>query len=81
MSNFECYSEATNPIQHLRQYQDKIVVHSHDDLLLSRVFPSSLKGCRLKLVLFAPETISLKFLGGEVCFVPPIRFPTGAEEK
>ena len=25
-------------------YQDKMSVHSHDDLLLSRVFPSSLKG-------------------------------------
>jgi len=44
MPGFECYSEATDPIQHLRQYQDKIVVHSHDDLLLSRAFQSSLKG-------------------------------------
>ena len=43
MSSFECYSGATDPIQHLCQYQDKIAIHSHDDLLLSRVFPSSLK--------------------------------------
>ena len=44
MPSFECYSGATDPIQHLHQYQDKMAVHSHDDLLLSRVFPSSLKG-------------------------------------
>ena len=44
MPSFEHYSGATNPIQHLRQYQDKMVVHSHEDAFLSRVFPSSLKG-------------------------------------
>ena len=44
MSSFDCYSGATYPIQHLRQYQDKMAVHSHDDSLLSRVFLSSLKG-------------------------------------
>ena len=44
MSSFECYSKAIDPNQYLRQYQDKIVVHSHDDLLMSRVFLSSLKG-------------------------------------
>ena len=44
LPGFECYSEATDPIQHLRQYQNKIMVHSHDDLLLSHVFPSSFKG-------------------------------------
>ena len=42
MLSFECYSEATYPIQHL-QYQDKIAVYSHDNLLLSHVFLSSLK--------------------------------------
>jgi len=44
MLSFERYSEATNPIQHLYQYQDKTVVHSHNNLLLSCVFSSSLKG-------------------------------------
>ena len=38
MSRFEHYSGATDPIQHLRQYQDKMAVHSHDDLLPSLVF-------------------------------------------
>ena len=42
MLSFECYSGVTNPIQHLHQYQDKMAVHSHDDLLLSRVYPSIL---------------------------------------
>ena len=51
MPGFECYSEATDHIQHLRQYQDKIVVHSHDDLLLTRVFPSNLKGVAYDLSL------------------------------
>ena len=41
MSSFKYYS--TDPIQHLWQYLDKIAIHSHDDFLLSRVFPSSLK--------------------------------------
>ena len=44
MPSFEYNSRATDLIQHLRQYQDKMVVLSHDDALLSRVFPSSLKG-------------------------------------
>ena len=44
MPSFERYSGATDPIQHLQQYQEKIEVYSHDDLLLSRVFSSSLKG-------------------------------------
>ena len=44
MPNFKCYSGVTDPIQHLRQYQDKMAVYSHDDLLLSRVFSSILKG-------------------------------------
>ena len=50
MPSFEYYSGVTDPIQQLhqyqdlRQYQDKMVVHSHDDILLNRVFPSSLKG-------------------------------------
>jgi len=42
--NFECYSGATDPIQYLWQYEDNMTVHSHDDLLLGCVFPSSLKG-------------------------------------
>ena len=44
MLSFEHYSEATDPIQHLHQCEDKMVVHSHDVLLLSRVVLSSLKG-------------------------------------
>ena len=58
MLNFKCYSRATDPIHHLRQYQDKMAVHSHDNLLLSPVFSSKSQGCRLRLVPFAPETIS-----------------------
>ena len=42
--SFEHYLGATNLIYHLRQYQDKMVVHFHDDVLMGRVFPSSLKG-------------------------------------
>ena len=44
MQSFEYYSGATNPIQHLWQFQDKMAVHSHDDLHLSHVFPYNLKG-------------------------------------
>jgi len=44
MPGFEHYLGATDLIQHLRQYQDKMAVQSHDVAFLSRVFPSSLKG-------------------------------------
>ena len=43
MLNFDLYSRATNPIQYLRHYQDKMVVYSHNDLLMSQLFPSNLK--------------------------------------
>ena len=43
MSSFDLYSRVTDPIQHLRHYQNKMTVYSHDDLM-SRVFPSSVKG-------------------------------------
>jgi len=44
MLSFDGYAEVTNPIQHLKHYQDKMAVYSHDVLPVSRVFPSSLKG-------------------------------------
>jgi len=43
MSSFNLYSGAPNPIQHLWHHQDKLAIYSHDDLM-SRVFPSCLKG-------------------------------------
>ena len=42
--SFECYSGATDSIQYLRQYQDKMTVHSLDNLRLSHVFSFSHKG-------------------------------------
>ena len=44
MPSFDLYFDATDPIQHLRHYQDKIAIYSHDDLRISWVFLSSLKG-------------------------------------
>ena len=44
LSSFNLYSRAPNPIQHLWHHQDKLAIYSHDDLLMSRVFPYSLKG-------------------------------------
>ena len=44
MSSFDHYSGTSDPLLHLRQYQDKMAVYAHDDLLLCRAFPSSLKG-------------------------------------
>ena len=45
--SFDCYIGVTDPVQYVRAYQVKMVVHSGDDLLLCRVFPSSLKGVAL----------------------------------
>ena len=58
MPTFDHYSGTSDPLLHLRQYQDKMAVYSHDDILLCRAFPSSLKGC-LPLVLLAPEELAL----------------------
>ena len=41
--SFDCYTKKTNPVQHFQAYQVKMAVHSHDDPLMCRVFPSSLK--------------------------------------
>jgi len=43
MPTFDHYSRTSDPLHHLRQYQDKIAVYAHDDLLLFRAFSSSLK--------------------------------------
>jgi len=45
--SLNCYTGVTDPIQYVRAYQVKMAVHSHDDLLLCRVFPCSLKGVAL----------------------------------
>ena len=45
--SFDCYTGVTDPFKHLRAYQVKMVVHSHDNRLMCRVFPSSLKGTAL----------------------------------
>ena len=42
MPTFDHYSGTTDSLSHLRQFQDKITVYAHDDLLC-RAFPSSLK--------------------------------------
>ena len=41
---FECYSGQSDPIWHLRQYQDKTVIYTWSDPILCRIFPSSVKG-------------------------------------
>jgi len=43
MPTFDYYSGTFDLFLHLRQYQDKMAVYAHDDLLCW-AFPSSLKG-------------------------------------
>ena len=31
---FDCYSNQSDPIQHLRQYQDKMVIYSRNNFIL-----------------------------------------------
>jgi len=52
--SFKCYTRVTDPVQHIQAYQLKMAVHPHDDCLMCRVFPSSLKGIGLGLVLLSP---------------------------
>ena len=39
---FIMYNERTDPIEHVSQFKQKMAVHSQDEALLCRVFPSSL---------------------------------------
>jgi len=41
---FDCYFSLSDLIQHLHQYQDKMVIYARNDPILCRIFPSSLKG-------------------------------------
>ena len=44
MSSFDHNLGTSDPLIHLRQYQDKMALYAHNDLLFYRAFPSSLKG-------------------------------------
>ena len=39
---FTMYNGHTDPMEHVSQFKQKMAVHSQDDALLCRVFPSSL---------------------------------------
>ena len=39
---FTMYNERTDPVEHVSQFKQKMAVHSQDEALLCRVFPSSL---------------------------------------
>ena len=39
---FAMYNGRTDPVEHVSQFKQKIVVHSQDETLMCRVFPSSL---------------------------------------
>ena len=39
---FAMYNRRTDPVEHVSQFKQKMVVHSQDEALLCRVFPSSL---------------------------------------
>ena len=39
---FAMYNGLTDPVEHMSQFKEKMTVHSQDEALLCRVFPSSL---------------------------------------
>ena len=39
---FTMYNGRTNPVEHVSQFKQKMAIHSQDEALLCRVFPSSL---------------------------------------
>ena len=39
---FAMYNGRTDPVEHVSQYKQKMAVHSQDEALMCRVFPSSL---------------------------------------
>jgi len=43
-STFDSYTGASNPIQHIRHFQDKMMFYFHNDWVMCLTFPSSLRG-------------------------------------
>ena len=41
---FDYYSGASDPVQHIRHFRDKMIIHSRNDALMYLTFPFSLKG-------------------------------------
>ena len=39
---FNCYDEKTNPVKHISHYIQMMSLHTHNDALMCKVFPSSL---------------------------------------
>ena len=39
---FTMYNGRTNPVEHVSQFKQEMVVHSQDEVLMCKVFPSSL---------------------------------------
>ena len=52
---FGCYFGQSDPVQHLRQYQNKMVIHSRNDSILCLIFPSNLKGVAFDWFHFLPS--------------------------
>ena len=45
---FAIYNGRTDPVEHISQFKQKMAVHSQDEALLCRVFPSSLGPMRMR---------------------------------
>ena len=45
---FNSYDEKTNPIEHVSHYIHMMSLHTHNDALMCKVFPSSLKPMTLR---------------------------------
>ena len=58
--SFDCYTRETDHAQLLQAYQVKMVVHSHDDPLLSTYFPP-ISGAWPRLALLPPITLFPEF--------------------
>ena len=46
---FAMYNGRTDPVEHASQFKQKMVVHSQDEALMCRVFPSSLGPMPMRL--------------------------------
>ena len=46
---FTIYNGRTDPVEHVSQFKQKMAVHSQDEALLCRVFPSSLRSMPMRL--------------------------------
>jgi len=77
---FDCYSSLNDPIQHLCQNQDKMMIYARNDPILFRIFASSLKSVASD-GFFSSATVDSQLRGSYQVVLLVILLPPGVQAK